>query len=119
MSMFKSLSHKMLAAMFISGGVNNFLRPERVAPRVANAGMPQARQATALQGALMLVGGTLLALDIMPKLSALLLAGTLVPTTLVGHPFWKEENPANRANQQIQFFKNLAMFGGLLEVVFE
>ena len=119
MSMFKSLSHKMLAAMFISGGVNNFLRPERVAPKVANAGVAEAKQATALQGALMLLGGTLLALDIMPKLSALVLAGTLVPTTLVGHPFWKEENPANRANQQIQFFKNLAMFGGLLEVVFE
>ena len=119
MSMFRSLSHKMLAAMFISGGANNFLGPERVAPKVANAGVVPARSATALQGALMLIGGTLLALDIMPKLSALLLAGTLVPTTLVGHPFWKEESPANRANQQIQFFKNLAMFGGLLEVVFE
>jgi putative oxidoreductase len=119
MSIFTSLSHKMLAAMFISGGANNFLRPERIAPKVANAGISEARQASALHGALMLLGGTLLALDIMPKLAALLLAGTLVPTTLVGHPFWKEENPANRANQQIQFFKNLAMFGGLLEVVFE
>ncbi len=119
MSMFKSLSHKMLAAMFISGGANNFLHPERIAPKVASVGVSEAKQASALHGALMLLGGILLALDIMPRLAALLLAGALVPTTLVGHPFWKEENPANRANQQIQFFKNLAMLGGLLEVVFE
>jgi hypothetical protein len=67
MSMFRSLSHKMLAAMFIAGGASNFLGPERVAPKVANAGVSQARQATALQGVLMLIGGTLLALDIMPE----------------------------------------------------
>lgn len=119
MSMLKSLNHKLLAAMFIAGGADAFLHPEPRAAKAANAGVPDAHSAAVLNGALMVVGGTFLALDIMPKLAALLLAGTLIPTTYVGHPFWKEENAANRANQRIQFLKNLAMLGGLLEVLFE
>jgi putative oxidoreductase len=119
MSMFKSLNHKLLAAMFILGGVDAFLHPEPRAAKAANAGVPSAHSAAVLNAALMVIGGTLLALDIAPRLAALLLAGTLIPTTYVGHPFWQEEDTANRKNQRTQFLKNLAMIGGLLEVVFE
>ena len=56
---------------------------------------------------------------IAPKLSAALLAGLLIPTTFVGHPFWKEQNPRDRANQQVHFLKNLVMLGGLLTVLAE
>lgn len=119
MSMFKSLNHKLLAAMFISGGADAFLHPEPRAAKAANVGVPDAHSAAVLNGALMLVGGTLLALDIAPKLAALILAGTLIPTTYVGHRFWEEQNAGNRKNQQIHFLKNLAMIGGLLEVLFE
>ena len=64
--------------------------------------------------AVMVVGGTLLALGIAPRLSALALAGSLVPTTLAGHSYWTVEDPAVRKVQRIQFHKNLAMVGGLL-----
>ena len=49
--------------------------------------------------------------------SALALAGSLVPTTLAGHRFWEEEDDAARAQQTVQFLKNLAMFGGLLMII--
>jgi hypothetical protein len=42
------------------------------------------------------------------------IAATLVPTTLAGHPFWKEEDPAKRKMQRVQFLKNMAMMGGVL-----
>ena len=42
--------------------------------------------------------------------------GCLVPTTVVGHPFWKEDAEA-KDRQQIQFAKNLSTIGGLLYVV--
>ena len=64
--------------------------------------------------AVMVAGGTLLALGIAPRLSALVLAGSLVPTTLAGHAYWAVEDPAARKVQRIQFHKNLAMIGGLL-----
>jgi len=48
------------------------------------------------------------------RLSALALAGSLVPTTLAGHSYWKIEDPELRKLQRIQFHKNMAMIGGLL-----
>ncbi len=64
--------------------------------------------------AVQVAGGTLLALGLAPRLSALALAGSLIPTTLAGHAYWTIEDPATRKLQRIQFHKNLAMIGGLL-----
>jgi putative oxidoreductase len=61
--------------------------------------------------------GALLAVGVLPRLSALALAGSLVPTTLAGHAFWTFEDPALRKQQQIQFAKNVAMLAGLLYAV--
>lgn len=57
-----------------------------------------------------------LAIGIAPRLSAAALAGLLVPTTVAGHAFWNEADAAARGQQRIQFFKNLCMLGGPLEV---
>jgi uncharacterized membrane protein YphA (DoxX/SURF4 family) len=64
--------------------------------------------------AVMVVAGALLALGKAPRLSALALAGSLVPTTLAGHSYWKVEDPEVRKVQRIQFHKNMALIGGLL-----
>jgi putative oxidoreductase len=69
--------------------------------------------------AVQVLGGTLLALGIAPRLSALALAGSLIPTTLAGHSYWALEDPAARKLQRIQFHKNLAMIGGLLFAVLD
>ena len=68
---------------------------------------------------LMVAGGTLLALGIAPRLSAVALACSLIPTTLAGHSYWAIEDPAARKQQRIQFHKNLAMLGGLLLAVID
>jgi putative oxidoreductase len=69
--------------------------------------------------ALMVTAGTLLALGKAPRLSALALAGALIPTTLAGHSYWAIEDPAARKLQRIQFHKNMAMLGGLLLAVLD
>jgi putative oxidoreductase len=58
--------------------------------------------------------GVLLALGRAQRLSAVVLAGSMIPTTLAAHSFWKEEEPVAREHQQVQFCKNIAMIGGLL-----
>jgi uncharacterized membrane protein YphA (DoxX/SURF4 family) len=67
-------------------------------------------------GGLQAAAGALLALGVLPRLSATVLAGTMVPTTAAGHAFWNLEDPGGRKMQRIQFLKNLAMIGGLLAV---
>lgn len=69
--------------------------------------------------AVQVVAGTLLALGQFPRLSALALAGSLIPTTVAGHAFWTIEDPASRKLQRVQFHKNMAMLGGLLFAVTE
>jgi uncharacterized membrane protein YphA (DoxX/SURF4 family) len=64
--------------------------------------------------AVQVLAGALLALGYAPRLSALALAGSLIPTTLAGHSYWAIEDPEVRKLQRIQFHKNMAMIGGLL-----
>ena len=64
--------------------------------------------------AVMVLAGTMLALGRAPRLAALVLAGSLIPTTLAGHSYWTTEDPDARKIQRIQFHKNMAMIGGLL-----
>jgi uncharacterized membrane protein YphA (DoxX/SURF4 family) len=38
----------------------------------------------------------------------------MVPTTVAGHRFWEESDPGSKGNQQVHFFKNVSMLGGLI-----
>lgn len=67
-------------------------------------------------GAVQVAAGTLLALGKLPTLSAVALAGSLVPTTIAGHAFWQIDDPAAQKAQKVQFTKNAALLGGLLLV---
>lgn len=114
----------MLASMFVYGGVNALRNAPAMAPRVqpvSDALQPLAPGApldaaslVRANGLVHVVAGTALATGHFPRIAALVLAGTLGPTTIVGHPFWDETDPTARANQRIHFLKNVSMAGGLL-----
>jgi uncharacterized membrane protein YphA (DoxX/SURF4 family) len=114
----------MLASIFIVQGYDTLRRPERVAPRAEKVLGPLKERVDALpddteqlvriNGGIQLVAGSLLAIGRLPRLSALALAATLIPTTLAGHPYWEAEDDQERAQQRIHFLKNLTMLGGLL-----
>ncbi len=114
----------MLASIFIVQGYDTLRHPEKVAPRADKVVGPLKERVSALpddteqlvriNGAVQLVAGSLLAIGRWPRLSALALAATLVPTTLAGHPYWETKDEQERAQQRIHFLKNLTMLGGLL-----
>jgi putative oxidoreductase len=119
----------MLASMFVMGGYSALRNPqqhvrmaqpvtEKLSETAASTEQvpvnPDEKQLVLINGAAQIVGGLALATGRFPRLSALILAGSLVPTTYAGHRFWEEKDKTQRANQQIHFFKNLSMFGGLL-----
>jgi putative oxidoreductase len=109
-----------LSAIFITGGADAFLDPGPRADKAAELGVPLEPQlAVRVNGATMLAAGTALALGVWPRLAAATLAGTLVPTTLAGHPYWRMTDPAARRQQRTHFFKNVGMFGGALLVLAE
>jgi putative oxidoreductase len=105
----RAVGHAALAAMFITGGADALLDP---GPRAAELGVPlEPKLAVRVNGATMLVAGVALAVGVWPRLAAAALAGTLVPTTLAGHPYWRIADPAARRQQRTHFFKNVGLFG--------
>lgn len=118
----------MLASMFVVGGINSIQHAPALAARAKPVAdrirlfaerrlpitPPNEVMLVRLNGAAHVLAGLSLATGRMPRTSSLLLASTLVPTTLGGHRFWEESDPQLRQNQQIHFFKNVSMLGGLI-----
>ena len=117
----------MLASIFVVHGVRGLISPdsqvdaarrvtdrlgpllEKVDPRIPT----DPRTLVRAKAATDVVAGVALATGHVTRPAAAVLAAGLVPTTLLGHPFWalgKEE----RAQQQTEFLKNLGLLGGLL-----
>ena len=124
MTLVRRLARPCLAAMFVTGGLDSFRRPETkvpaadpIAPRIAEK-LPYLPEDTEslvrINGAAQVAAGLMLATGRFPRLSSAVLAGSLVPTTLAGHRFWEEQDETRRAQQRIHFFKNLSMLGGLI-----
>jgi putative oxidoreductase len=116
----RAIGHAALAAMFITGGADALLDPGPRASRAAELGVPlEPELAVRVNGATMLVAGVALAVGVWPRLAAAALAGTLVPTTLAAHSYWRVTDPAARRQQRTHFFKNVGLFGGALLVMVE
>jgi putative oxidoreductase len=123
MSVSRRLARPMLAAMFISGGLDTVRHPEakeakadKVAPAIARLlGLPEDTPTLVqINGAVQVVAGMLLSTGRLPRVAATVLAASLVPTTLAGHRFWEEDDPQALAAQRVHFLKNTAMLGGLI-----
>lgn len=130
MTLVRLLARPMLASMFVVGGVHAFKEADKMAPKAkpvydkvvpaAQKAVPQApipsdtETLVKANAVAQVAGGLLLATGKFPRLSANVLAVSLVPTTLAGHRFWEETDPAAKANQKVHFFKNVSMLGGLL-----
>ncbi|AWB91558.1 DoxX family protein [Aeromicrobium chenweiae] len=124
MTLLRMVARPMLASLFIHGGAMALKQPgpraakaqpvadliKKVAPQIPVNGS----NLTRVNGAVHLVAGLGLATGHLPRLSALVLAVSLPPTTAAGHRYWDENDPAARTNQRIHFMKNMALTGGLL-----
>jgi putative oxidoreductase len=125
MRLLRAISRPLLAGIFISGGFDTFRHPEPRLPRATSitgpiaSALPGVDEITLVRAnaALQMGAGVMLARGHFPKLSAALLAASLIPTTAAGHRFWEESEPATRAQQRTHFLKNVAVLGGLLAVV--
>jgi uncharacterized membrane protein YphA (DoxX/SURF4 family) len=124
MTLLRTIARPMLASMFVYGGVNALRNAPAIGPKAEPVADALGKAAPQLQttptnlvrvnGAVHVVAGAALATGRLPRLSALVLASTLAPTSVVGHPFWNESDPASRQNQTIHFLKNVSLMGGLL-----
>ncbi|MDP9831607.1 DoxX family protein [Trueperella abortisuis] len=118
-----NIGHMMMAPIFVLGGFGAMKEPggrigltkDLMDKTGITVDEQQAELMVKANGAAMIGAGAALGLGIFPRAAALALIGSLIPTTVAGHAFWEEEGAA-RDRQRIQFFKNLAIVGGLAAV---
>jgi putative oxidoreductase len=130
MTITRLLARPMLATIFVAGGVNALRNTEghaAKAKKVTDKVVPAAQKAAPqvpiptdpatlvrINAGAQILAAAALATGRAPRLSASVLAASLVPTTLAGHAFWNETDPQARNAQRLQFYKNTSVLGGLL-----
>ena len=117
MSPIRRVARPLLAGMFVAGGLDSLRQPGPRVEAVRAAGLSSPEKLVRANAVADVVAGLTFARGRAPRLSALVLAGSLVPTTIVGHPFWSEKDKAVRKQQTVHFLKNLGLLGGLLLAV--
>lgn len=128
MNIIRRLGHLSMSGIFVLAGIDTWRNPgsyragaaARFTGAASKVGLPEEpEQLVRVNSVVQVVGGLMLAKNLFPRLAALALAGSLVPTTIGAHAFWEKDDPKDRASQRIQFLKNLGLFGGLLLTISE
>lgn len=125
----RRLARPMLAAVLVWEGVDTMRDPQ---PRVdmatpllsrmrdkAGSALPEwvptePASLVTFDAIVKVVAGSCLAFGILPRVAAVVLVASMVPTTLAGHSFWEHEDPEARRAHRTQALKNLGLIGGLL-----
>ncbi|MEX5719311.1 DoxX family protein [Geodermatophilus maliterrae] len=125
----RRIARPLLASSFIYGGIDTLRNPQTRVPgakpvvdqiaRTADQQLPvqvprDVEQWVRIDAGIKVGAGSLFALGKFPRLAALAMAGSIVPTTLAGHRFWEHEDPEERFGQLSNFLKNAGLLGGLL-----
>lgn len=116
-----------LGWVFVQAGAGVLRNPEPPAKKAepvlamvrsaAPAAMPDDVTLVRINAAAQVVAGAALGLGVAPRVSAVVLIGSLVPTTAGGHRFWEFEAGDQRNTQRNHFLKNISIVGGLLQVL--
>lgn len=106
-----SLGRLMIAAIFLASGFQKILTPEQTQQYITAAGLPQPVAAYWAAVAIELIGGLALILGFGIRFAALVLAVFSLTAAAFFHTHFSDQN------QVVNFLKNIAIAGGLLQVV--
>jgi putative oxidoreductase len=123
MSLVRRLARPLLAAPFVAAGADAVLDPASTAETtralaakldsVAGTSTDAEHLARAT-GTVQVGAGAMLALGRLPRLTALLLAVSLIPSIAEAITFWKEEDPATRREKRARLLRDAGLLGGAL-----
>lgn len=107
------LGRILLAIIFITSGFGKITGLEGTAGYIASKGLPLPMVLAAGAAVVELVGGLLLVVGFKARWAGLVLAVFTIAAAVLFHDYWHAA-AAERAGQEINFWKNISMTGGLL-----
>lgn len=105
----------LIALLFIPAGLGKITGYSGTMAYIASAGLPAPALGVVVAIIVEVVLGTALLVGWQARWSALIIAAFTIATALLFHKFWASP-PDQELMQQINFFKNMAIAGGLLFV---
>jgi putative oxidoreductase len=105
-----------IATIFILSGVGKLMQFDASVSAMSSVGIPYPNILLVIAIIVELAGGIGLVLGFWTRLSSLALIVFLVLATYYFHQFWTITDPNEHKVQMINFLKNLAIFGGLLQL---
>jgi putative oxidoreductase len=111
-----SLTGRLLfALLFLPAGISKLTGFAGTVGYISSVGLPLPQVAAALALSLEIIGGVALLLGVGTRLAALALALFTLVASFFFHNYWAAPE-AQQFVQQLMFFKNIAVVGGLLSV---
>ncbi len=133
MTLLRAAARTLLASYFVASGLKSVRHPDLLVPaaepvtdklvplvkryapaQLADSVPEDARTLVRINGAAQLLGGLALATGKGRRVGAIVLATSLVPSTLAKHPFWTRTDAVEKAEDRSHFLKNLSLLGGVL-----
>jgi uncharacterized membrane protein YphA (DoxX/SURF4 family) len=108
------LGRALLGGFFLYNGINHFRNRAMLQGYSSMKGVPYPEVAVPGSGAMLVLGGLSLLAGMRPKLGASLIGAFLMGVTPKMHDFWNVEDAQQRAGEQINFTKNVALLGAAL-----
>jgi len=112
------LGRLLMGGYFIMNGYNHLKNVAGLTGYAKAKGVPYAREGVLVSGVMLILGGLGILLWVYVDLAVLLLSVFLIVTTFKMHQYWKVADPMQRMGEHVNFYKNLALLGGVLMLLF-
>ena len=107
----------LFGGFFLMNGVNHFMKAGAYTKYAASQKVPAPAAAVLGAGTLLVLGGMSILLGLFPVVGFWLIVAFLVGVTPMMHRFWSISDPGQRAIEQAQFMKNVALLGAALMMI--
>ncbi|HEY4512338.1 MAG TPA: DoxX family protein [Candidatus Paceibacterota bacterium] len=101
-------------AFWIRSGIGHLKNISAMALYTGSRNIPMPKLAVIVTGFLLIFGGLGIILGAYVTYAILALIIFIVPTTFFMHSFWKDTDLSAKMGNEVNFYKNLALFGSLL-----
>ena len=106
----------MIGVIFVRSGFGKILELGTFATALSRDGVPYPQVVSIIAAFVEFLGGIAIIVGFQLRYSALLMVLFVIIATLLRHRYWDFADGATRRAQDTQFYKNLAIMGGILSL---
>jgi putative oxidoreductase len=104
----------LFGGFFVWSGAKHFMHAKDMTGYAKSLKVPMPEVAVYGTGIMLILGGLGMLFNMYTLISLIILAVFIIPVSFIAHAYWKQTDPQTRMNNNIQFWKNIALLGAML-----